>query len=265
MSEKTNENKENKEVMSKNNMEDKDIKGSKEIKENNGEKRQKKYKEESRINEEPERKSFVREIMEWIVCIVIAFSLALLIKYFLFTPTLVMQESMTPTVLNGERVLINRLFRTFHWDFERGDIITFEAPSSREMANGKITATYYDIENPVDFFFYHVMEIGKTSYIKRVIGLPGDHVEIKNGNVYVNEELVEEKYLQPGVKTYLPEGGVPSDFVVPEGYIFAMGDNREGSSDCRAFGCVPIERIEGRVTIRIWPLNKLGEIDKEEK
>lgn len=208
------------------------------------------------------QKSISREILEWVVCIVIAFSLALTIKYFLFTPTLVMQQSMTPTILNEERVLINRLPRTFGKNFERGDIITFEAPVYYEVKDGSITASYYDRENIIDSFLYNVMEIGKISYIKRVIGVAGDKIRIENGRVYLNDELLEEKYLDPSVRTYIPENGMPSEFVVPEGYIFAMGDNRGGSSDCRLFGCVPVEKVEGRVTTRIWPLNKFGAIDK---
>ena len=192
----------------------------------------------------------------------VAFALALFIKYYLFTPTLVMQGSMTPTILNGERVLINRLVRTFNWDLERGDIITFEAPEFVELEDGALTATYHEKNNLLDSFVYNVMEIGKTSYIKRVIGLPGDEIEITGGRVFVNGELQEEKYLVNNVKTYMPEGGMPSRFTVPEGYIFAIGDNRTGSSDCRLFGCIPKEKVEGRVSMRIWPLNKFGGIDK---
>ncbi len=208
------------------------------------------------------KKSPAREALEWVVCVVIAFSLALFIKYLLFTPTLVMQQSMTPTILNGERVLINRLVRTFNLELNRGDIITFEAPVYSTLQDDNITAIYYDRDNIIDSFFYNVMEIEKISYIKRVIGVAGDKIRIENGRVYLNDKLLEEDYLEPDVRTNIPEGGMPSEFVVPEGYIFAMGDNREGSSDCRAFGCIPLEKVEGRVTVRIWPLNKLGNIDK---
>lgn len=208
------------------------------------------------------KKSPAREALEWVVCVVIAFSLALFIKYLLFTPTLVMHQSMTPTILNGERVLINRLVRTFNLELNRGDIITFEAPVYSTLQDDNITAIYYDRDNIIDSFFYNVMEIEKISYIKRVIGVAGDKIRIENGRVYLNDKLLEEDYLEPDVRTNIPEGGMPSEFVVPEGYIFAMGDNREGSSDCRAFGCIPLEKVEGRVTVRIWPLNKLGNIDK---
>ena len=102
-------------------------------------------------------------------------------------------------------------------------------------------------------FTYHVLEIGKDSYIKRVIALPGEHVEIKDGKVYINGEELQEDYLQSGIVTDLLGVGF-DDFVVPENCVFAMGDNRNHSTDCRAFGCIPLEKIEGKVTIRFWPI-----------
>ena len=212
------------------------------------------------MNEKEEKKSLAREIMEWIVCIVIAFLIALFIKYFLFTPTLVMQESMTPNILNGERVLINRTVRTFNGEYKRGDIITFEAPTSL-LSGDEIIANFKEVNGGIESFIYYVIEWGKKSYIKRVIGLPGEHVQIQGGYVYINGERLQEDYLDESVRTYVSEGGI-DDFIVPDDCIFAMGDNRDGSSDCRIFGCIPMDRIEGRVTIRIWPLNKFGKIDK---
>ena len=93
------------------------------------------------------------------------------------------------------------------------------------------------------------------------IALPGEHVEIKNGKVYINGIQLEEKYLQNGIVTDLLgyEYGF-DDFVVPENCVFAMGDNRNHSTDCRAFGCIPQEEIESVVSIRIWPLEKWGEV-----
>ena len=110
-------------------------------------------------------------------------------------------------------------------------------------------------------FSYNVLEIGKTSYIKRVIGLPGDHVQIKNGKVYINEEELEEDYLQPGIITDDAEG-IFYDIIVPENTVFAMGDNRNSSVDCRGFGCIPLEKIEGKVLIRFWPLNEFGKVEE---
>lgn len=212
----------------------------------------------------------VKNILEWIECILIAVVLALLIRYYVGTPTVVQQESMYPTLKQNDRLILNRIPRTTKKTPNRGDIITFEAPSITY-----ISPENADLENPVAIynneptnifskFSYYVLEWGKTSYIKRVIGLQGDHVKIENGKVYINgEELDESAYLKDSVVTD-GYGGVFTDIVVPEGYIFAMGDNRSKSADCRRFGCIPIEKIEGKVSIRFWPLNGFGTIKKAE-
>lgn len=203
-----------------------------------------------------EKKSVIREVFEWIMCFFAAFVVAALIRYFLFTPTLVMQTSMTPTILNQERVLINRTVRTFKLPIFRGDIVTFEMPLATDE-NG--VAVYDDVEGVWAFLVHDVLEAGKISYIKRVIGVAGDHVLIKDGKVYVNDNKLSEVYLN-GVET--PITGDYYDIVVPEDCIFVMGDNRGGSTDSRVFGCIPIEKVEGRVKTRIWPFSKFGKIDK---
>ena len=207
----------------------------------------------------------VKNILEWIYCIIIAVVIAILIKYFVGTPTIVKQTSMWPTLEQNDRLILNRLPRTFGEMPERGDIITFEAPS-----NNATGLTAEEIDNPIakydnepttwwGKFTYHVLEIGKESYIKRVIALPGEHIEIKDGKVYINGEELDEPYLTDDVIT--EPTGVLNDFIVPENTVFAMGDNREGSKDCRAFGCIPLERIESKVVIRFWPLNKFGKVE----
>ncbi len=205
-------------------------------------------------------KSIAREALSWIGCIVSAFVIALIIKYYIFTPTLVKQGSMTPTILDGERVAINRLVRTFKLDLNRGDIVTLEQPALREIDPNDVKAKYTQVNGIKNKLLYYVLEMGKTSYIKRVIGMPGEHIYISNGKVYINDEELDEPYLKEGLET--PRKGPFYDVEVPEGYVFVMGDNRDGSSDSRAFGCVPLDKIEGRVSFRIWPLNKFGKIDK---
>lgn len=218
-------------------------------------------------NQISRNKKIIKEIGGWIICIVIAIILALLIKYFILTPTVVKQESMYPTLEENQRLILNRLGRTFKQMPERGDIITFEAPTvtyrTEEDADiSNPVAIYEDEErNIFESFSYNILEIGKTSYIKRVIGLPGDHVQIKNGKVYINEEELEEDYLQSGIITDDAEG-MFSNIIVPENTVFAMGDNRNSSVDCRAFGCIPLERIEGKVLIRFWPLNEFGKVEE---
>ena len=207
----------------------------------------------------------MKNILEWVYCIVIAVIIAILIKYFVGTPTIVKQTSMYPTLEQNDRLILNRLSRTFKKMPKRGEIITFEATSNNQEG-----LKIEDLQNPVakyenepsnwfSKFTYHVLEIGKESYIKRVIALPGEHVELKDGKVYINGEMLNETYLSDDVITN--PSGILQDFIVPENTVFAMGDNREGSKDCRAFGCIPLDRIESTVVLRFWPLNKFGKVD----
>lgn len=208
----------------------------------------------------------VKDILEWIYCIVIAVVLALLFRYYIGTPTIVKQVSMKPTLIQDQRLWLNRWGRTTKKMPERGDIITFEAPSkttysSQSEINQSNAIAKYEKEPKGIWskFTYYVLELGKDSYIKRVIGLPGEHVEIKDGKVYINGEVLKEDYLQEGIITDVGVGF--DDFTVPENSVFAMGDNRSQSTDCRAFGCIPLEKIESKVWIRIWPLNLWGKVD----
>lgn len=205
----------------------------------------------------------VKDILEWGYCIIIALVLALLFRYFIATPTIVKQRSMYPTFKQNERLILNRVYRTNKTTPQRGEIITFEAPSlsyvEPEEADLNNPTAKYERESKGWFsdFIYNVLEINKISYIKRVIALPGEHLEIKDGKVYINGEELEEGYLQENVTTESMEGAF-FDIVVPEGTIFVMGDNRSGSSDSRMFGCIPYEKIEGKVCLRFWPLNRFG-------
>ena len=207
----------------------------------------------------------VKNILEWTYCIIIALVLALLFRYFIGTPTIVKQKSMYPTLVENQRLFLNRTYRiTRNMNFKRGDIITFEAPSQHEIRSYVVDQSNpvarYDKEptNIFSKFAYYVLEFPKTSYIKRVIALPGEHVKISGGAVYVNGEKLNETYLQPDVVT---ESDRYNDFIVPKGYIFAMGDNRPNSQDCRHFGCVPYEKIEGKVVFRFWPPSEIGSMD----
>ena len=211
-------------------------------------------------------RSKVKNILEWIFCVIIAVIIAVLFRFYIGTPTEVKGESMYPTLMQNQRLLLNRWTRTIKKMPNKGDIITFEQPSKtkynlNELDMSKPIAQYKnEPKNLFKKFSYYVLEIGKVSYIKRVIALPGDHVEIKDGKVYVNDKELEEKYLQENVKTEIRHGVGFDNFIVPENCVFAMGDNRENSMDCRDFGCVPIEKIEGKVWIRVTPLNQFGKI-----
>lgn len=208
-----------------------------------------------------EKVNVKKEIWEWVYCIIIAIVVALLIRYFIFTPTMIKQTSMFPTLQEGERVFLSRMMRNFDEMPERGDIIIFEMPDGHPSDNQLPIAYYNSHDGLLDKFNRYFLELGKVSYIKRVIGLPGEHLQIFDGKVYINGEAIEETYLVEGLKTGTMDGEY-CDVMIPEDCIFAMGDNRNGSMDSRVFGCIPLYKIEGEVLFRIWPLNKFGDIDK---
>lgn len=206
----------------------------------------------------------LKNALEWTYCIVIAIVIALAVKYFIGTPTVVKQTSMNNTLQEGERLWLNRWHRTVNGKYEVGDIITFEAPSDTYPSLMEINFDYpvakYENEPKglISKFAYYVLETTKTSYIKRVIGVAGDHIKIEDGKVYRNGEELQEDYLPEGTVT---KNKTYSDIVVPEDCVFVMGDNREHSTDSRDFGCIPISKIESKVAFRFWPLNKFGKIE----
>ena len=173
------------------------------------------------------------EIWEWTKALLIAFAAVWLIRYFLFTPIVVDGESMMPTLENGDRMIVNKIGEP-----NRNDIVVFHAPE-------------------------------KKDYIKRVIGLPGDHIAYKNDQLYINGEPQEEPYLESN-KSQVNGGTLTEDFtleertgekVIPEGYLFVMGDNRRNSTDSRLIGLVPLEEVIGKTNIIFWPLKEIGMIE----
>ena len=243
-----------------NNEDNKEVKQNKEI--------EKTEIEDSKVEEQKQdkkpKKSIGKEVLEWVYCVIIAVVLAITFRYFIGTPTIVKMVSMYPTLEQDQRLWLNRWGRTTKTLPERGDIITFEEPyklsyNTNEIDKERPVAKYIDRKG-FDWFIYNFLEIGKRSYIKRVIALPGEHVQIKDGKVYINDKELQEEYLQKGIVTDVIGVGF-DDFIVPEDCVFAMGDNRNHSQDCRAFGCIPLKRIESTVAFRIWPLNVFGKIE----
>ena len=202
-----------------------------------------------------------KEVIEWLVCILIALVIVALIKAFIGFPTVVSGASMDSTLKDGQRLWVSRIGIEINKYPKKGDIITFEAPTTTY-----ITKASAKLDNPVAIYNENEKNIfekivsavslfGETSYIKRVIGTPGDHIEIKDDCVYVNGTKLEEDYLDYGTQTKSADGCF-TDIVVPDGYVYVLGDNRSVSGDSRRFGCIPINKIEGRAVLRFWPLNK---------
>jgi signal peptidase I len=172
--------------------------------------------------------SRTRGAVEWALVIVGALAAALLIKTFLFQAFFIPSASMEPTLQIGDRVLVNKLSYRFG-DIDRGDLVVFKRPDlPKESA-----AVVRDL-------------------IKRVIALPGETVEARDGSIYINGKKLDEPYLPQGT---LSEN-LPSQ-VVPAGRIWVMGDNRTNSRDSRVLGPIDIDTIHGRAFVRIWPLGQL--------
>ena len=199
-------------------------------------------------------------ILEWTLCILLALIIALLTRYYIITATVIKQSSMYPTLKENQRIIISRTKRITKSQYQVGDIITFEAPSKikqgAEVDVSNPVAIYnYEPQGLMNKLVYYVLEINKISYIKRVIGIAGDRVQIKDGKVYINGEELKEEYLPEGTTT---KTVYYNDVIVPEGCVYVMGDNRDQSMDSRTFGCIPLEKVEGKVILRYWPLNAFG-------
>ena len=176
-----------------------------------------------------------RVVLEYVVLAVVAIAVALLIQQFLVKPYRIPSASMEDTLLIGDRVLVDRI----SWRFgepQRGDIVVFHPPKP----------------GPV--------------LIKRIVGMPGDVVSLKDGSVYIDGKLLDEPYVRVvnGQKepTQPFETGLPwslqSPYKVPIGSYFLMGDNRTNSGDSRDFGPVARGQLIGRAFARYWPPRRIG-------
>ncbi len=169
----------------------------------------------------------LRGALEWVAILLGAVVVAFVIKTFLFQAFYIPSVSMEPTLKVKDRVIVNKLSYDFH-DIHRGDIVVFKSPPGEENATVK-------------------------DLIKRVIALPGETVEARDGHVLINGQTLNEPYLRDGVATAQME-----PHKVPPGHVWVMGDNRPNSKDSRYFGAIPEDLVVGRAFIRVWPLPKLS-------
>ncbi len=169
----------------------------------------------------------LKEILEWTEAVLIALVLVILIRGFIFENTKVLGHSMEPTLHHNNAIIVNKFIYKFTKP-KQGDIIVF--PYKQDPTK---------------------------DYIKRVLGLPGDTVNIKNHIVYINDLPLDESYK---LETMAELGDITFPFVVPQGTYFVMGDNRNNSSDSRYrdVGTIKKSDIIGKAVLRVWPLNQLG-------
>lgn len=197
------------------------------------------------------RKMVIREVAEWIITFAGAFVIVMLLNTKVFATTQVRQSSMQDTLFEGQHLVIEKLSYDFG-DPKRGDIIVF---IEDKMPSNYIEEVKIFLKD-VSEVFKPVEEKSNVRLVKRVIGLPGDEVDIRDGNVYVNGKKLEESYTK-GI-TFARETQFPVK--VPEGQYIVMGDNREVSKDSRSFGAIDRKQIEGKALFRFWPVNKIGAV-----
>ncbi|PLT30719.1 signal peptidase I [Peribacillus deserti] len=173
-----------------------------------------------------------KEIISWIKSILLAAAIAFICRQFLFSPVTVYGESMSPTFEDKNKIIVTKVSKIQHFDN-----VVFHAPDAEE------------------------------NYIKRVIGLPGDSVEVRDDVLYINGKKYKEPYLDENKKKVSPDVKLTGNFKleeltgksrVPAGCLFVMGDNRLNSSDSRRFGFIKTDSVIGEVVFRFLPFDELG-------
>lgn len=179
------------------------------------------------------REEVKQEGLEWIKAIGIGLIIFVFIRTFFFSNYVVEGESMQPTLEDGNKLIVNKI------GYQIGDLDRF------------------------DVIVFHANE--KEDYVKRIIGLPGDEIQYKDDQLFINGKKVEEPYLEKYRNQTLTRR-LTEDFTltektgvetVPEGKLFVLGDNRLGSYDSRQFGFITVEQVVGKVNLRYWPLDHM--------
>lgn len=174
------------------------------------------------------RKRTTRLVGEWVVIILIALLISFVMRTFVIQTFYIPSGSMEPTLKVGDRIIVSKL--SVQWGtIHRGDILVFKAPPSEHCGA------------PV------------TDLVKRVIGLPGDHLTSRGNTIYVNGSPLKETWTH-----YEPLGTPIGNVTVPANSYFMMGDNHPDSCDSRMWGSVPRSDVIGKVFLRIWPLSRFG-------
>lgn len=183
-----------------------------------------KEQESSASSEAREAVPFLQEFKGWVRDVLFAALTAILLVVFVVQPVKVEGTSMQPRLSDQERIFVNKFVYRIS-DIERGDVVVFWYPRDR----------------------------GK-SFIKRIVGLPGERVEIREGVVYIDGRALDEPYVPDDFRDAM---SIPTKVIAPNSY-FVLGDHRNSSNDSRHWGTVPVENICGKALLRYWPVSKFG-------
>jgi signal peptidase I len=196
-----------------------------------------------------EKKREHNSLVELVTIVAVALGLALGIQAFLVKPFRIPSESMVPTLAVGQRVLVDRVSYRFG-DPDRGDIIVFKPPAGADAGS---CGVQHPSDEPCP---KGTPEHSDTNFIKRVVGVPGDHLKVIEGSVYIDGKRQKESFarLDPGCGTC----NMPREITIPKGEYYMMGDNRGQSEDSRAWGPVPKKWMIGRAVATYWPPGRVG-------
>jgi signal peptidase I len=189
-------------------------------------------------------------LVELVLIVAVALGLALGIQAFLVKPYRIPSESMVPTLVKGQRVLVNRIGTHFGHP-EVGDIVVFHPPAGAEQGNecGTTPPQGEVCNQPTP-------QKAEVNFIKRIVAGPGDRLKIQDGHVILNGKRQKESFAEPCGGS---EGcNFPQEVTVPAGHYFMMGDNRGSSDDSRFWGPVPEDWIIGQAFATYWPPKRIG-------
>ena len=204
-----------------------------------------------KMQKDKKKKSLTREILEWVLTIVVAVAIALPIRAFGFELVRVDGESMDDTLANGEIMFVTKYDYASTWLS-----LPWQDDETKEKATRITTGG-----NPqrYDVVICRYPGRGDTNFVKRVVGLPGDTVEIRDGYLYINGEKQDESYISDEYRNgWLNTFG---PYIVPEGEYFVLGDHRNNSNDSRSQGSVSRDMIIGHVRTVLYPFNEIRGIE----
>ena len=188
-------------------------------------------------------------LVELVTIVAVARGLALLIQAFLVKPFRIPSQSMEPTLDVGQRVLVDRV--RFHFrDPHRGDVLVFKPPRGADLNEcGKAPP-------PGQACAVATAQRSDTNFIKRVVGLPGDHLSVRAGRVYINGKLTDPWHIRRDSSCGICN--LPKSITIPAGHYYMMGDNRGESADSREWGPIPRKWIIGKAFFTYWPPKRIG-------
>ena len=207
----------------------------------------------SATNDQSESLTAAKTLRELPLLLLAAAVIAFLVKTFIAQAFFIPSGSMLPQLQIDDRVVVSKLSYKLH-DPHRGDIVVFDNPRPVPTIEGKanpLQKAYRKIGEGIG-----LIQPSTEEFIKRVIALPGEEIDVKDGKVFINGRELIEPYLPKGTITLAGAAKFPQ--TIPDGTLWVMGDNRGNSSDSRVFGPISQDKVVGRTIVKVWPLGAMS-------